>query len=272
MFFLPFQIHLQMSPTQLQQVFHVDEVNQVPNYELIKLTHLSTAHHVRKKRSIDTASNSLSSSGNKISNNKNSLVNNHHVKKDLSKVPIDEKLNSIFGAEIKREKIYDKTSYNKNEFGKLPTSTSTTEKITIDDQNFVQNEKVKISDLINLSDIKEHKVSFDAFGETLNLTLRPTEGLFKEGPQSLKMWHAHPDPNATDGINYEEVGQVRNFFFFTLTFIYVAKIINYILGNVLRLIHNSQYRNGFLGYQLLSPGVKMNEKSCHLEKMRSTLV
>lgn len=235
--FLPFQIHLQMSPTQLHQVFDVDEVNQVPNYELIKLSHLSTAHHVRKKRSIDTASNSLSSSGNKISNNnKNNLVNNHHVKKDLSKVPIDEKLNSIFGAEIKREKIYDKTSYNKNEFGKLPTSTSTTEKITIDDQSFVQNEKVKISDLINLSDIKEHKVSFDAFGETLNLTLRPTVGLFKEGPQSLKMWHAHPDPTATDGINYEEVGQVRIFF---QSFIYVVKIINYILGNVLRLIHNS---------------------------------
>ncbi|XP_063696831.1 A disintegrin and metalloproteinase with thrombospondin motifs like isoform X2 [Culicoides brevitarsis] len=170
-------IHLQMSPTQLQQVFQVDEVNQVPNYELIKLTHLSTAHHVRKKRSIETAANSLSVSGSKISSSKNNLVSNHHVKKDLSKVPVDDKLNSIFGAEIKKEKILDSAPPPQSD--------------------------------LKLSEIKEHKVSFDAFGQRLNLTLRPTEGLFKEGTQSLKMWHAHPDPNATDGINYEEVPQEK---------------------------------------------------------------
>lgn len=185
-----------MSPTQLQQVFHVDEVNQVPNYELIKLTHLSTAHHVRKKRSIETASNSVSSSGSKISSNKNNLVSNHHVKKDLSKVPIDDKLNSIFGAELKKEKIYDAAAQRQS--------------------SSAESEKVRISDL-TLSDIKEHKVSFDAFGQRLNLTLKPTEGLLKEGTQSLKMWHAHPDPNATDGINYEEVPpQVRLVQFYLL--------------------------------------------------------
>lgn len=206
-----------MSPTQLQQVFHVDEVNQVPNYELVKLTHLSTAHHVRKKRSIETASNSFSSSGSKYSSSNNNLVSNHHVKKDLSKVPIDEKLNSIFGAEIKKEKIYDttKSKIKISKYSELPSSSSstTTEKITTVDHkiNLEENEKIKISDVISLSDIKEHKVSFDAFGQTLNLTLRPTEGLFKEGPQSLKIWHAHPDPNATDGINYEEIRQVRKF-------------------------------------------------------------
>lgn len=205
-----------MSPTQLQQVFHVDEVNQVPNYELIKLTHLSTAHHVRKKRSIDTASNSFSSSSKYSSSNNNNLVSNHHVKKDLSKVPIDEKLNSIFGAEIKKEKIYDTSiKRNKSKYSELPSSstTTTTEKIVVtDDLLEEKKEKIRISDLISLSDIKEHKVTFDAFGETLNLTLRPTEGLFKEGPQSLKMWHAHPDPNATDGINYEEIRQVIKIF------------------------------------------------------------
>lgn len=196
-----------MSSTQLQQVFQVDEVNQVPNYELIKLSHLSTAHHFRKKRSIASASSSFSSSGSKISNSLNNLVSNHHVKKDLSKVPINEKLNSIFGAEIKREKDDYR---NKSEFNKVPTTTSKSKSVAGDEDISVVGENEKISDMLRLSDIKEHKVSLNVFGETLNLTLRPTEGLFKEGPQSLKMWHAHPDPTATDGINYEEVGQVRD--------------------------------------------------------------
>lgn len=198
-----------MSSTQLQQVFQVDEVNQVPNYELIKLSHLSTAHHFRKKRSIASASSSFSSSGSKISNSLNNLVSNHHVKKDLSKVPINEKLNSIFGAEIKREKDDYR---NKSEFNKVPTTTTTSKS---EDISVVGEDEEKISDKLRLSDIKEHKVSLNVFGETLNLTLRPTEGLFKEGPQSLKMWHAHPDPTATDGINYEEVGQVRKVSFIT---------------------------------------------------------
>uniref|UniRef100_A0A336KT72 CSON014730 protein n=1 Tax=Culicoides sonorensis TaxID=179676 RepID=A0A336KT72_CULSO len=215
-------IHLQMSPTQLQHVFHVDDINQVPNYELIKLTHLSTAHHVRKKRSIDSVSSSiLSSSGSKFSgSDKNNLVSNHHVKKDLSKVPFDEKLNSIFGAEIKKEKNINKNKikYSETSTSSSSSTTTTTEKVITKLHEINQNnkneeelnEKIKISDIVSLRDIKEHKVSFNAFGEKLNLTLKPTEGLFKDGPQSLKMWHAHPDPNAADGINYEEISQVSS--------------------------------------------------------------
>lgn len=209
-----------MSPTQLHQVFHVDDVNQVPNYELIKLTHLSTVQHVRKKRSIDTAVNSLSS----FSGSNNKIVSNHHVKKDLSKIPYSEKSNSIFGAD---KKSSQKLNKKKNKFtDPLIISTINNESnkeisekiVKIEDhenikviENPQKDQQNEVSDL-NLSNIKEHIVSFDAFGTKHNLTLRPTEGLFRDGPQSLKMWHAHPDPNATDGINYEEIRQVRNTF------------------------------------------------------------
>lgn len=186
-----------MSATQLRDVFHVDDVNSVPHYELVTLTHHSTAQHVRKKRSIESGSaaiaraDSLNSviSSDKLSHS--NLVGNHHVKKDLSKSPYSEKLNSVFG---------DKSDLNS---GKRKSQAANDEAPT----SAKPSEKSAYSD-VKLSDISEHKVSFDAFGAKLNLTLKPTEGLFRKGPQSLKMWHALPDPNATDGIDYKEIKSV----------------------------------------------------------------
>lgn len=135
-----------MSPAQLQQTFHVEDVDLVPNYEVVKLVH---SNH-RTKRSFDDLKNN------------NNLVQ-HHVKKDLSK-----------------------TSY-------------------FSDKKF----KKSFSDNINYSENNnDHSVSFQAFGEVLNLTLKPTQGLFKDGPQSLRMWSVRSDPNATQGLEYEEIVEV----------------------------------------------------------------
>lgn len=60
----------------------------------------------------------------------------------------------------------------------------------------------------DLSDIKEHNVSLNVFGEVFNLTLRPTANLFKNGPQSLKMFTVVTSPNSTHGLDYEEVEEV----------------------------------------------------------------
>lgn len=192
-----------MSASQLREVFHVDHVNSVPHYELVTLTHHNTAQHVRKKRSIDSGppsaiaqSDSLSSLINSSSStssgrNSNLVGNNHHVKKDLSKTPYSDKLNSVF----------DEKKPSKSDL-KFDKSGATTPKNVYSD--------------VKLSDISEHKVSFDAFGANLNLTLHPTEGLFQKGPQMLKMWHALPNPNATDGIDYRPikwVSQLLNFRF-----------------------------------------------------------
>lgn len=61
---------------------------------------------------------------------------------------------------------------------------------------------------IDLGNIKEHNVSINVFGEIFNLTLRPTTQLFKNGPQSLKMFTVNSSPNATHGLDYEQVEDV----------------------------------------------------------------
>lgn len=56
--------------------------------------------------------------------------------------------------------------------------------------------------------LAEHNVSLNAFGESYNLTLRPTQGLFKDGPHSLRMWTVTSEPNATHGLEYRPVIEV----------------------------------------------------------------
>ena len=160
-----------MTPSQLQEVFHVDHKDLVPNYEIVSLNHhLSHNHHSINRRSIN--SDNLLDKNNKVSSvvsessGKSKVVskNNHHVKKDLSKIPFDS--NSISYEEKKSFHNYD------------------------------------------LKKINEHNVSFSAFGENLNLTLKPTEGLFRDGPNSLKMWHVRSDANASQGVTYERIKDV----------------------------------------------------------------
>jgi hypothetical protein len=171
-----------MSPSQLREIFHVDDINLVPNYEIVKLVH-HTNHHNIHKRSIDSNNlfysntNSFSNINNNnqnsdsVNSDKKNLKNNHHVKKDLSKIP-----------------YFDKSSYN--------------EKSQNSNSNINNNDNVN---KFNIKNVKQHNVSFSAFGESLNLTLKQTDGLFKNGPNSLKMWNVRSDPNATQGLVYEEV-------------------------------------------------------------------
>lgn len=141
----------------------------VPNYELLKLTHHLTQHHSVNKRSIN--SDNLLSSNNKYqssdsSNSKSKIVskNNHHVKKDLSKIPFVD--DSVSAVEKKKYHDYD------------------------------------------LKKVSEHSVSLSAFGENLNLTLKPAHGLFRDGPNSLKMWEVRSDANASQGVIYDKVEDV----------------------------------------------------------------
>lgn len=93
---------------------------------------------------------------------------------------------------------------------------------------------------LDLANIKEHNVSLSVFGQVLNLTLRPTTQLFKNGPQSLQMFSVNVSPNATHGLSYEPIKEVsfqfffcfQNFFFFQFS-IYAFIII--IICRVVRL-------------------------------------
>lgn len=61
---------------------------------------------------------------------------------------------------------------------------------------------------IDLHALAEHNVSLSAFGQSYNLTLRPTQGLFKDGIQALRMWTVKSEPNATNGLSYQPVEEV----------------------------------------------------------------
>ncbi|XP_055620303.1 A disintegrin and metalloproteinase with thrombospondin motifs like isoform X3 [Toxorhynchites rutilus septentrionalis] len=197
-------VHRRMSAAQLQEVFHVDHLDAVPHYELVQLTHHTnqpSLNHQRHKRSIGTG-NSKASGGNHLQQG-----GNHHVKKDLSKVKFSGKVSEIEASAEKKpiEPIVVSSSERPAPVGAagveeepiLPEMVPARQMPSDSDSN-------KLSDL-SIRNIKEHKVSFSAFGENVNLTLQKTEGLFRDGPHSLRMWNVRVDPNATQGLVYEEI-------------------------------------------------------------------
>lgn len=216
-------IHRQMSSAQLQEVFHVDHPDSVPHYELIQLTHHTNqpSFHYRRKRSIETAPSPKGGSG----SSSNSLLpggGNHHVKKDLSKVKFSEKASE--------SQVPAKKSTAAKEVSISTTTTTATPRVVAEaeqepilpemqPQQQQQRQQQPNSGDVNESDsdsyskisgasirdIAQHRVSFSAFGENLNLTLEKTEGLFRGGPHSLRMWNVRVDPNATQGLVYEEI-------------------------------------------------------------------
>lgn len=142
----------------------------VPNYEIVELTHHMTNHHSINKRSIN--------SDNLLSKNKVSSVSDNSDSKS---------------------KVLSKNNHHvKKDLSKIRYASKT---LTLD-------EKSKKFDDYDLKSVQQHNVSFSAFGEHLNLTLEPTQGLFKDGPNLLKMWHVRPDANASQGLFYERVDEV----------------------------------------------------------------
>lgn len=155
-----------MSPDELRSIFHVDSADQVPHYEIVQLNHLSLTP------------NTNDHSVKRRSINTNNVNEIHHVKKDLSKTEYYKKLKS-------------------------ENRISNSENFSVSDKQLDKNYE---NNLKKLSDIKEHNVTFSAFGEEYNLTLRRPDGhLIKGGPQSLRMWEVTADPNNKQELKYEEI-------------------------------------------------------------------
>uniref|UniRef100_A0A182WEC1 Uncharacterized protein n=1 Tax=Anopheles minimus TaxID=112268 RepID=A0A182WEC1_9DIPT len=194
-----------MSSAQLQEVFHVDHVDLVPHYELVKLTHHTNRPVLassRRKRSIDTASSAAKPNG--LSAGANNA--NHHVKKDLSKVRFTEKVSELVAKPggqqrkaVPKESVLGRQQIPL-EAGPLVSSDQQQQQ-QVDDSTTLE----PMEGGVSIADINEHRVSFDAFGENVNLTLRKTEGLMRGGPHSLRMWNVRSDPNSTQGLVYEEI-------------------------------------------------------------------
>ncbi|EDW57005.1 GM15513 [Drosophila sechellia] len=149
-------LHKQMTPEQLQSVFHVDTHDAVPHYELVQLQHHENNRN-RRRRSIGE--------GPKV----NAGLPPHHVKKDLSK--------NAYYSELKHEAL---ASGGNHLFAP------------------------------EVSAIKSHNVSFSAFGQHLNLSLRATQGLFKGAPHQLRMWTVGSEPNATHGLDLQETAHEQH--------------------------------------------------------------
>ena len=159
-----------MSPSQLREVFHVEHKDLVPNYEVIELTHQLTDHHSINKRSIN--------SDNLLSKNRVSSLSENSDNKS---------------------KVLSKNNHHvKKDLSKIRFESKTFDEKTLPNK----------FDNYDLKSVKQHNVSFSAFGEHLNLTLKPTQGLFRDGPNMLKMWHVRPDANASQGLFYERIEEV----------------------------------------------------------------
>ncbi|XP_020804259.1 venom metalloproteinase 3 isoform X6 [Drosophila serrata] len=151
-------LHKQMSPEQLQSVFHVDNYDAVPHYELVQLLH-HDEHSLRQRRRRSIGE----------SPKLNVALPPHHVKKDLSK--------NAYYSELKHQASMASSVGGGGNHLLGP----------------------------DVSSIKAHNVSFSAFGQHLNLSLRATQGLFKGAPHQLRMWSVGSEPNATHGLDLQEI-------------------------------------------------------------------
>lgn len=247
-----------MSTEQLQSIFHVDSHELVPHYEVIRLIHHGTSPHSIAKRSINhqTSQQHLQpnpSPTNQIGGSGKQPL--HHVKKDLSKSAYYSELkresnqqqsppSSQHQPHQPQQSLstsINQLNTNKSQIKNVNFSTSDTvdtangQTVTEGMQNvhkFDENldDVIEMDDdakddatmqqaTIDLSNITEHKVSLSAFGEVYNLTLRPTEGLFKNGTQSLRMWSVATNTNATQGLEYDQINDEVSRFVFGIKFI-----------------------------------------------------
>lgn len=171
-----------MSPQQLQTIFHVDTPDAVPHYEVVQLLHHDTLESLSQPNShYRRRKRSIETQQNL--NEKDADDAQQHVKKDLSKNP--------YFSEIKEKSAKSLTSNS------------------IDDAD----KKLK-----NIK--KFHKISFNAFGKDLNLTLQPSDSLFKNGQvHRLPMWYVDNEANATHGLNLQKIEDEVSFSFLFSFFI-----------------------------------------------------
>jgi hypothetical protein len=162
-----------MSPVQLREIFHVEHKDLVPNYEVVELKHLLSSFHSIHKRNI----------------NSDNLVNRNQVSK------ISDNFTKNPSKVLSKDNHHVKKDLSKKRFKESNFKT-------------VDDEPPKKFSNYDLKNVHEHNVSFSAFGENVNLTLKPTKGLFRNGPNFLKMWHVRPDANASQGLLYEPVEEV----------------------------------------------------------------
>lgn len=159
-----------MSPQQLQSVFHVDTPDDVPHYEVVQLLHHNIQEPATQQHLSHYRRRKRSVEPLQQMLDHKQRLDTQHVKKDLSKNPYYSEIKEKSASSWSTNSVYEPA---KQEFKDIK---------------------------------KEHKVSFNAFGKDLNLTLKQTEGLFKNGQvHRLPMWYVDNEANATHGLNLKKI-------------------------------------------------------------------
>lgn len=203
-----------MTPDQLRSIFHVEDAAQVPHYEIVQLFHHapeSSRHHVRKRAIRPNSGQQLFNAMDKTESNHEGV---RHVKKDLSKNAYESTAKQKFASSDSANKFKvnkmqssgnDEVAVNAGGVDESSSSPSVVDNLRDDVEVNVDGETGRLDDALP----RNHNVSLTAFGEQLHLKLTPTEGLFKNGgPHTLRMWTVKPNPNASQGLDYEEVIEV----------------------------------------------------------------
>lgn len=168
--------------------------------EISSLPVSSSSSSSSTKWTASKSKNSLGNKSNSINNSFNSDSQSKLVKINLSDSELDEQ--------------------NENQQYALPSVPQRRDEHDENDENddsdsYEQTKRHSFANL-DLANIKEHNVSLSVFGQVFNLTLRPTDQLFKNGPQSLQMFTVNASPNSTHGLDYEPVKDVSVLLIFRL--------------------------------------------------------
>lgn len=189
-----------MSPDELQMIFHVDSVDLVPNYEVVQLLHHDNNHleppsNLRKYTELHQSRQHPYSYPNL----------NPRTHQEYPQPPQRTEASKQYQYHRRRKRSLPPPSSQRD--GSQPFDQSVGERDAyneLDREPFEEPSDLQNS-VYDVSDIKEHRVSFHVFGHNVNLTLRPTRGLFKSAIHKLPMWFVHAEANATNGLKIQKI-------------------------------------------------------------------
>lgn len=193
--------------------------------------HKSYSHHVKKDLSKSAYYSELKKTFTSlpVSTESSALRSTNSMNSDLNHTNSSNK--NSFSSNNNQTKLVENSLRN-SEFD-IPSGNEYKSQFTLpsklapsresDDSDSDEQTKLNPIAQLDLANIKEHNVSLSVFGQVLNLTLKQTNQLFKNGPQSLQMFSVNVSPNATHGLSYEPIEEVSStiilfccFFFFLL--------------------------------------------------------
>lgn len=183
------KIHEQMTPDELQNVFHIEHHTMVPNYHLVQLTHHLSRRHIITNHH----ANAHSGNPSKIPHEKTSKENLWKTETSPPSLLNDEMF-------VKAKELIKDVDI----IGDLNRTVSVN--FQLSNSSDISDSGSTLSDMERLAegqDMDVHRIDLEAFGKQLKLVLKKQEGLVKK--DGLKIWKAHQNDSMPHGVDYEEL-------------------------------------------------------------------